>query len=653
MLYQGQTPKLSNKKKLNIQVDEFNGGTNTLFSQTRLKKNESAESLNLILIEDGVWDKRWGTEHYGGVTWDNRPDGASEYRKTDGTRELIVVADGKVWKVNVSAGTKTEITGATFTQGQPAFFLQSNDRLYISNTVDDLAYYDGTDMSTFAALSTPTWDGTPLTRGAGLSAGVYSHYYRVAAANEVGTTIASTEQTITTDIPREEWDEADEYIDLAFPDVSGADKYIIYYSDSPGFEVKLIEVNASEYRDTGAAIPNPYVEPQDDNTTTAPKFGPMTISANRMWAAGDPNNPWRVYFSGTGASLGNFSSAFGGGWVNLERGGRAVTTTVLDFQGKTHVLCKTDDGQGTIWQVTVDNVTIDEETFSVPIPTKIITAIGTNSPRSVVYVENDVFFFNRGVFVLGNEPGILNVLRTNELSIKIRPFIEGLNEASLSGVCAYYYQNKVFFSVPTVSGYPNRIFIFDRERTCLIKDWDLGVSQFLEFTDSSGNTHLLGIAEDRLIRFSPNIIGDQGNAFTWKYTSPRFPVSKAWDEFARIRKALVRLRSVSGSVNVEVRGSGKTQAFTAVASATIEIGISQTGMGWDIMAEFLMGDTNGAPSVFSEDTIIRHLFMNGLLRDVQISISGDELQDRATILGIIIEGFQSGVQGPLSWGLDG
>lgn len=648
----GKPPVIRNKKRLSIQVDEFNGGTNVLFSPTRLEKNESAISLNLILVEDGVWDKRWGTEQYGGVTWSNRPDGFTEYKKTDGTRELIVVADDKVWRVDPSAGTKTEITGATFTQGMPAYFLQINDRLYISNTIDNLAYYDGTDLNDFDALSTPTWDGTPLTRGAGLSAGAFNHYYRVAAANEVGTTIASSEQTITTDIARENWDEADEYIDLAFPDVSGADKYIVYYSDSAGFEVKLAETTASSYRDDGSAIPNPYIEPQDDNTTDAPKFGPMTISGNRMWATGDPDNPQRVYFTGTGASLGNFSSAFGGGWVNLEKGGRAVNVTVLDFQGKAQILCKTPEGRGTIWQVVIDSVTIDDETFSVPIPTKIITAIGTPAPRSVVYVENDVFFFNKGIFVLGNEPGILNVLRTNELSIKIRPYILGLDQASLDKVCAYYYQNKVFFSVPSVAGYPDRIFLYDRERSCLIKDWSVGVSQFGEFTDSSGVTHFLGISSNKLIRFSENIPGDEGVAFPWRYTSPQFPVAKAWDQFGLIRKASLKLRNVAGQVNFSLRGTGKTQSFSSLASATISAGISQTGIGWDMMAEFQLGDTNGHPTVFSEDTLIRYLTARALVRDVQVSVSGDSISDRAIILGIKVDGFNSNIQGPLNWGLD-
>lgn len=652
MLWQGRTPVLRNKKKLSIQIDDFTGGTNLLFSPTRLEKNESAESLNLYLVEDGVWDKRWGTEHYGVVTWTNRPDGFAEYKKIDGTRELIVVADGKVWVVDPVAGTKTEITGATFTQGYPAYFLQANDRLYISNTIDDFAYYDGSVLNVFSALSTPTWDVTPLARGGGLSAGGFNHYYRVAAANEVGETIASTEETITTDLARDAWDEADEYIDLAFPDVAGATKYVIYYADTGGFEVKLAETTASSYRDDGSAIANPYVEPQDDNTTDAPKFGPMTISGNRMWATMDPSNPQRVYFSGTGAAFGNFSSAFGGGWVNLERGGRGDTVTIVDFQGKAQVLCKTPEGRGTIWQVTVESVTIDEETFSVPIPTKIIASIGTPAPRSVVYVENDVFFFNKGVFVLGNEPGILNVLRTNELSIKIRPYILGLNQASLDKVCAYYYQNKVFFSVPTAEGYPNRIFLYDRERTCLIKDWSIGVSQFLEYTDVNNNTQLLGISTDRLIRFSENLQGDQGVAFPWRYTSPQFSVAKSWDIFALIRRWSVKLRNVAGEIDFQVRGTGKNQSFTALSSATISVPISQTGLGWDLMGDFLMGDTNGFPSVFAEDTIIRYIATRALVRDVQITISGDGIGDRAVILGAKIDGFASNIQGPLNWALD-
>lgn len=475
MLYEGNL-RLSNKKKANIQVDDFAGGVNTLFSATRLKKNEAYEATNLILIEDGVWDKRWGTQIYpvSGTTFTNRPDGFSEYRKTDGTRELIVVADGVVIRVGED-GTKTTISGATFTQGTPCEFLQINNYLYICNGVDDLARYDGSTLATYTALAAPAWAGTPLARGGGLSAGSFTYYYRVTAVNSVGETTPNAEQSITANIARADWDAANESITLDWDAVSGALKYIVYFSDTSGFEVKLAEVEGGStgYIDLGGGgvdIPNPYVEPPTDNTTDGPKFSTIALSGNRIWGAKNPDAPWRVYFSGTGVNLGNFSPAYGGGWIDLEKGGRATTEKPVDYQGKAHILCKTDDGKGTIWQISLDSISIDTETFTVPIPTKIITSIGTPAPRSVIYVENDVMFFNpKGVHVLGNEPGVLNVLRTNELTAKIRPYVRGLNAASLDKICAYYFNSKVLFAVPSGEGYPDRIIMFDRERVSWIK----------------------------------------------------------------------------------------------------------------------------------------------------------------------------------------
>lgn len=652
MLYKGKI-NLANKKKLDIQVDEFSGGVNTLFSQTRLNKNEAVDATNLILIEDGIWDKRWGTAHYGGVTWTARPDGFTEYRKSDGTRELIVVADGKVWRVDPNAATKTEITGATFTQGIRVFFKQIANDLYIANGTDSLGIYNGTTLANFAGIAAPAWAGTPLARGAGLSSGSYTYYYQVTAVNEVGETTPAAEQSLAVDISRDEWNEADEYITVDWAAVSGATKYIVYFSDTSGYEVKLAEVTgATVWNDDGSNVPNDFIEPPTDNTTTAPNFSHMTISGNRIWGTGNPSYPWRVYFSGTGVNLGNFGTGYGGGWVDLERGGRATTTALFDYQGKVHVFCKTDDGRGTIWQINFETLTIGTESITVPVPTKIITAIGSNAARAISYVENDIFFLNPfGIFVLGNEPGILNVLRTNELTAKIRPYILGLDESSIPNACMHYYRSKVLVSVSQANGEPDRTIVYDRERAAWIKDWTVGVSQFGEFTDSTGSTHLLGIVSDRLVEFSESYEGDQGVAFSWKYISPRFPISKDWTEFGRIKKSYVRLRNVTGDINVEIRGTGKNQAFTTVNTATISLDTSGSGIGWDLVGDFLMGDSNGVPTAFAEDSLIRYLYVNKLIRDVQISISGNSLQDRAVILGYKIVGFMSKLQGPLSWGL--
>lgn len=652
MLIKGNL-QLANKPKVEVQVDKFSGGENVLLSQTRINKNQAVSALNLVLIEDGVYDKRWGTKQYGGVTFTNRPDGAAEYRASDGTRKLIVVADGYAYVIDPEAGTKTAISGATFTSGYPCSFAQIQNRLYIANGQDPLAYYDNTNLNTFSGIDTPTWGGTPLARGAGLSSGSIALYYRVTAVNAVGETIPSTEQTISVDIARENWNAADEYITLDWAAVSGATKYIIYYSDTSGYEVKIDETTDTTYQDTGATTPNPYIEPPTDDGTVGPMFSVIGVSDNRIWGCKDPANPWRVYFSGTGVNLGNFSSGYGGGWVDLEKGGRAVTTIPLDFQGTVHVFCKTDDGKGSIWEIPLEQTTVGDATITVPLPNKIITSIGASDPRTVLYVENDVLFWNdaKGIHVLGNEPGILNELRTNELSSNLRPFLRALPKTG--DKCAYYYNSKVLFSSRSSSSSmgPDIITIYDRERNCWIKEWSIGVSQFLEFTDSGGATHLLGIAATKLIEFSENFQGDDGVAFSWQYMSPRFPVSNDWSLFANIKKMLVRFRGVSGPVSFTVYGTTKSGTYSAVAADAIDIVAAGSGVGWDLVAECLVGDTTGTPATFTEDSSIRYINVNQLLRDVQFRVSGDEIQARMVLLGFRIEGRIDKTGRPLSWKL--
>jgi len=648
----GNTPRLRNNKEVFIEISDFSGGSNNLYSETRIKENEAVESTNLMLTEDGVWSKRWGTGAYGGVTFTNEPDGFVEYRTTTGSRELVVTADGKAWKVDPNASTKTEITGATFTQGYACDFAQIRDELYICNGKDVLARYDGTNLVKYTALATPTWGGTPITRGAGLSAGSYTYYYRVSAVNAVGETVANTAESITVDKLRDSWSAADEYLDLAWGAVTGAVRYSIYFADTAGYEVMLSQVSTNSYRDTGKDVPNGYIVPSLDNTTTGPLFASIGVSGNRVWGTKDENNPQRVYFSGTGVNLGNFSPSFDGGWIDLERGGRSENVCVKDYQGEAHIFCKTAEGRGSIWKIILTSTDMGVGTVVIPVPSKLISAKGTVAPRSAVHVENDIYFLNEaGVHVLGDEVGVFNRLRTNEISAKIRPYIRSLDEPSIEKSCSYYYESKVFFSVPRATGSPNRTIYYDTELKAWVKDWTVGVSQFGEFTDSAGRTHLLGIRGTGLIEFSENYAGDSGTAFSWKYTSPRFLVSKNWGQFGKIKRAYIKLKDALGTPNFTFTGTGKSDSTKTLATSTIEQGVSDTGMGWDLMGSVLMGSTSGTPTTFALQSLIRYFYPRALVRDIQWSLVGSSLSDRATITGLMAEGYLIGTGKPEDWGL--
>lgn len=647
-----QRPQLEDRRDVSIKVDEFKGGTNVLLSETRLKPNEAKESTNLMLTEDGVWKKRWGTAHYGGVTFTNTLDGFTEYKKSDGTRELIVVADGYAYIVDPSAGTKTEIAGATFTQGTRCDFAQINNYLYIVNGTDNMARYDGSTLSTYSSIDTPAWAGTPLTRGAGLSSGNYNLYYRVSAVNAVGETLAAAEETIAVNIKRDEWDAATEIVTLDWEAVSGALKYVVYYSDVSGYETKLDETTDTTYVDDGTAAPNPYIEPPTSSTATGPKFKSIAIIGNRIWGTADPTSLQRVYWSGTGANLGNFAPGFDGGWVDLETGSRNQCVKAIDYDGSVHIVCKTDDGRGSVWEVLLSTLTIGTTDVIVPVPTKINGQMGSPAQRAVVQAENDVFLLNPfGVFTLGYIEGILNTLQVKEKSVSLRPYITSAYEPDMDKACAYYYNSKVFFSIPTASGEPNKIFLYDNELNAWVKDWTVGVSQFGEFTDSAGITHFIGINGNKLIEFSENYPGDQGVAFTWRYISPRFGVSKDWTDYAFFEKAYTRMRNAEGTPTFSILGTTVGGVATTLGTATITNGASDTGMGWDLMGDFQLGDTSGIPTLFAQESLIRFLPIDMLIRDIQWDISGDSLNDSGVITGIMAKGRVVETSDDTSWQL--
>ena len=315
--------------------------------------------------------------------------------------------------------------------------------------------------------------------------------------------------------------------------------------------------------------------------------------------------------------------------------------------------CKTAEGSGSIWKVSLDSVTIGGTSVTVPIPSKLIAVKGTPAARSLVHVENDLYFINeRGIHVLGDEVGVLNRLRTNELSSNIRPYIRDLAEDSIDKVAAYYYDSKVFFSVPTATGENNKIVYYDRELKAWVKDWSLGVAQFLEFTDTGGDTHFLGISGTGLVEFGENFESDSGTAFKWTYVSPRFSVDDDWTKFARIKRMYVRLRGTKGDVDFSVRGTSRSGATTTIASDTVSPGTSNTGMGWDLMGSVPIGSTGGTPTTFASESLPRYIPVHKLLREVQWEISGDGVSDTATITGLRAEGNLVEVAGPEAWRLD-
>lgn len=566
----------------------------------------AVENRNMLQVQDGRWKTRWGTQYYGAELPEN-PDGAHEYVKSNGTTELIAISDGKAWK-SQNGGAWTEVTGATFTEGKKCYFMQlggydsSNDfhnYLYIANGTDVLARYNGTTLETYTSLNPPA-NLTASRVASGLTSGIYTYYAQVTALNTVGETVGSTEASITTNKPRNEWNPASDKLAWSWDAVATAERYQFYLSDATGYEALLTSTEVTNFTDDGSLELNNYVQVPYDNTTTAPKFTSMCTSNNRIWATNNTADMYKVYFSGTGRNIGAFSDFFGGGWINLERGGREIPIAVKHYQsgggdGRATILCKTPDGKGAVWQIQITDATVGEQTFSVPSAAKVVGSFGTESINGVVTTDNNIEFPNRkGWFTLGPEKQYFGILRTTEQSANIRPYWRSLSGSGIDEICAYYYDAKIFISVPTGTTGNDRIVVRDTERGNWSVDWTIGAKQFLEYTDTSGNSHFLYIPTNgtKLIELSENYLNDLGTAFNQSYVSPLLPVAKDKTNVMSLREAVVELGRPQGAITIQVLGVGKGDSFATLATKTVTNFGSNTGVGSDLVGDFFATSTN-------------------------------------------------------------
>jgi len=591
----------TNAREILIDLKDFSGGYNSLIDEARMPSKFAVQSKNLMMGQDAIWETRWGTSYYG-TDFGANPDGACEYVKPDGSTELITIAGGKAWK-STDGGPKTEITGATFTAGKQCYFMQIAGYLYIANGIDNLARYNGTVLSTYTQIAAPA--NLAASRVAsGLSSGVYTYYAEVTALNAIGETTGSTEASITVNKSRDNWVAETDKIDWYWDPVPTATRYQLYLSDESGYEMLLasVEAGVTHFVDDGTNDLNPYVEPPEQNTTGAPKFVSMCISNNRIWATNDTNSKHTVYFSGTGQFIGNFSDFYGGGWINLEKGGREMPVAVKHYQsgsgeGRATVLCKTPDGSGAVWQLQIATATVGDTSFSVPSATKVVGSVGTESVLGVVATENDIAFPNRrGWFSLGPEKNYYGILRTRERSSNIRPDWRSLWGGKISTIASYFYDAKIFISVPSSSSGNDKTFVFDTERGVWMVDWSFGAKQFLEYTDTTGKSHLLYIplSGNKLIEISQNYLNDLGTAFNQSYISPLLPVANDKSYVMKLREAVVTLGRPRGSVKFQIMGIGKDNNFSSIATKTITNFGSNTGVGTDAPGKFYASSTNSS-----------------------------------------------------------
>lgn len=656
------TLKGNDGKPFTITINQFRGGTKTLLDESRTPKDSVTVSTNMMLDQDGVWVPRPGSAPYG-QTLTGPVDGmgrAIKYNSDGSITSLLLVIDNGSLKTSQDGGAWTTVSGKTWTTGKPAQLTQINSRVYITNGVDRLAYYDvnlGT-IVTYTALSTPAAP-TLGTRGGTLASGSYNIYYKITAVkNGLGETAAGPEVVIAINKQRDAWlnnSTTQDTVSITWTAVTGADRYNIYYSDQSGQEVYLDSSTSNNYLDNGIAQPNLYQVAPVGDSTAGPILGTLSLSGNRVWGTGDPSNPYRVYWT-SATAIGSFDPFQGGGYVDLNLGSDEKPQAIQHYRtGKGDavavVLTSNPVGGGSVWFCTLSTIQVDTVSGTIPQVTS-QGSIGTNSPRGVVQANNNIYYPSiKGFQQLGSQAAVLNVLTTSEISAVIRPNVRAINNSAAANISGIYYQGRVFWAVPYGSTSNNQVWVLDLERQAWCIAWSIAVKQFLEYPDSSGVSHLLAIPVNgtKLIEFSQSTGGDSGVGFNVDLESGLIYWDNDHSLWARIDKVYVEFGRPKGNVQFGVSGTQKGKTLSLLKSISITDTVSNSGLGTDMFGDFEFGDTNNAPSTFSQSSVKKRLLIRKRLNNIKWSVTSSDVNAYPELLEVIIKGKILSTSDPTSW----
>src|SRR3990167_2039028 len=645
-VFQKQVQPFKAPKGIEIDWDNFRGGLNTLLRPQELKKDELAQADNLMLVGSGVPTKRWGSANYhmaGAATGSVR--GITPYYNGD-TNELLAVTDWG-YMTKKSSASYAVITGASWASGYNAEMVQLDNNVYVVNGQREMVRYNGSDLVGYATLATPS--GLTATNFSGAT-GKSTWSWRISAESQVGETLASTAVSLAS-LPQSLTDTLIYVNWSAVSAASGVLKGYNVYRGIPGDEtlVSFVGPDVLRYDDHGQPSSILTTTPTAD-TTGGPNAKYIIRHKDRLIVAGLDGEPTKVMISGRIPNHERFHWSVGGGFVNVEPDTGDDITGLAIHQEKIIVF-----KENSIWQIKLESIEVGNFSILDPQYQLITASQGCSSHRSIVPVENDLLFCGRkGVYVLGNEPGILgDVLRTNELSVKVRPFIRGLTQSHLQNAAAAYIDNKYILSFPG----KGQTLCFDRERNCFMGPWSISFDprNWIKYVESGGSEVWLAAdgTDTYVSQFSDTLYDDKGSTITTFLRTKKEDFGN-WTIFKNIENVFSTFRNVLGTFSVNIRLERRDGETTTAKSFSVSAAAGAAGWGTDAWGLAMWCDTNNVGGTAEANELVRQARLNKSARSMQLEVQTSNRNDKYELFGFHIEAKpQSKGFRPSSWRIAG
>lgn len=457
-------------------------GIDTYRPKNKIKKTAMSEAQNMEIFLDYV-QKRIGAQYLGNSK-DSRTRGLALYTHSDSTKTILRTSGDSLQEYNPSTGDYDDVSGKTYTNDLNTDYIQAYDDLFIFNGTDQLTKYNKDDspkITTYTEINAPT--SPSATRGAGLSAGQYTAYFKLAHFNEIGETTATTEFSVTYNIPRTQWNATNESIDLSWTNSAGADGTIIYFSDTSGDETYLDRIEGSgvtSYNFIGGDFEADGVtEPRETNQTGGVVAYKGDFDGVRLWCFKGST----AFYSGGGSQdIDHFDSGSGGGAINVARGDGDEIQVIRRTRDGAVIIYK----QFSTWKAYFDSNGL----INLQLVNPLYGAVGK---RAAAIVDDDQIFVSRyGIFTLGNQPNFpTDILRIKSISLPIDKELEKITPSNIPGVVLHYdFKRRLRLAYAEGgSTYNNAELVF--RYGSWIPNKGLNINCYLNVTDKTSSTPII------------------------------------------------------------------------------------------------------------------------------------------------------------------
>jgi hypothetical protein len=628
-----KVPPYRPARDVSISWDNFRRGLNLLLKETEVEGTELVQMDNLMLVGKGVPTKRWGTLNYFLSSATGSVKGMVGLKQKDGTNQLLTITDQGVL-TSKSNASYSIISGASWASGYGAEMTQLDDKIYIVNGQREVVRYSNPTLSSFPTIATPA--GLFATGLSGVS-GTNSVSYRVSAVTDVGETLACSPY----ELGNQPIDPSKGTIKVSWTNVSTASGILRgynIYGRRLGNERFLasVEGTSNNYIDDGSSIVTEFTFPQTADTTGGVNAKYIRRFEDRLIYGGIVSNPSMIVISGRAPNQDKLDLSYGGNYLLIEPDAGDDITGLEIFEDRIIVF-----KERSIWQVTLSFIQVGNFTVTQPTPKLITNSHGCIASRTIKAVENDIFFLTRkGVYTLGYEPNIFNILRTNEVSAKIRPFFENLTIDEKQTACAFYSNSKYGIAIPGKS----QTIVYDRERMAWVGPWSNDANLFYNYIDSDGEEHLLFGSDTNayVVEYSDSYGDDNGTAIQTTLRTKKEDYGD-WTRFKNIKEVFFLFRNVTGEVDLSLRLQERSGNIVTAKSISINPVSGVAGWGSFLWGDAMWGDSPESGGAVDTNEIYRHTKLNKISRNMQVIIQTTtrnsdyeflSLKSRARPLGI-------------------